>query len=649
MLVLQMPMIVRMTFSESVPNRWAQVVVRSFMLSSSLQFQEGVSGMRISRFPRLLGALSLLAGLQFAATAGAQTVARIESIDPLKAAPPEPSLALRFASDDTRPEQRVLSSLWAKAAAAAPGESLDVIITLHEPEAPYNLAATGGDDHLRTQWVSALEHQFVAKARNLGLSDSQGLSHFPIVFGKIAPKDLLDLAMLREVATIEEVREVSGSRVQGAALMHADQLRTQFGGAGAGIDVAVIDSGVDASHPELFSRVTVQGNYTPDPGDGTNDGAGHGTSVAGIIAGTMGGMAPQSHIWAIKVLDSAGQGMDPWILNGLNAAYASRNDFGGLDVINMSLGGGGPFNTDCDALFPSYAMIIGQLKAAGIPTFVASGNSGYLNGVSEPACLSNVISVGAVYDANVGARGPFVTPGYPGGTCLDASTQADQITCYSNSGLPLDILAPADCATTTAPGGGYNPCFDGTSAASPYASGVAAQILSLRPGTTPQQLYTALTTTGRARPDVNGITRNRIDAVAAYQALGGGGSTQPCSPSDTTLCVDDNLGDQRFEVKIQYQNSQASGSAHAIPLSSLGVTQGGLFWIGRVGNPEVLIKVLNACVPPFNHYWVFYAATTNQGLVTTVRDTHSGSVWTRTNPLGTAAIPVQDTGAFPCD
>jgi len=130
--------------------------------------------------------------------------------------------------------------------------------------------------------------------------------------------------------------------------------------------------------------------------------------------------------------------------------------------------------------------------------------------------------VGAVYDANVGARGNPAPSICNLLGCMDPTTAADQITCYSNSGAALDILAPADCATTTKMGGGYEDCFNGTSAATPYAAGVAAQILSLRPSTTPQELRAALLSTGQPITDWrNLITRNRIDAVAAYDALTG--------------------------------------------------------------------------------------------------------------------------------
>ena len=136
--------------------------------------------------------------------------------------------------------------------------------------------------------------------------------------------------------------------------------------------------------------------------------------------------------------------------------------------------------------------------------------------------------------------------------------------------------------------------------------------------------------------------------LSASCAGGGGGGGGSCAPDAQTLCIDDRPGDRRFRVKMEFQNNQGSGFGNAIPLTSLGVTRGGLFWIGNQGNPEMLIKVLNACQPPFNRYWVFYAATTNQGLTTTVTDTATGRRWTRTNPRGTAAPPIQDTDAFPC-
>ena len=142
-----------------------------------------------------------------------------------------------------------------------------------------------------------------------------------------------------------------------------------------------------------------------------------------------------------------------------------------------------------------------------------------------------------------------------------------------------------------------------------------------------------------------------VDASALITNWSGSSiDTSPCTAGDTTLCIDDQSGDQRFEVKVAYQTTQGGGSSgqgHAIPLGSLGVGHGGLLWFFGADNPEMLIKVINGCGAG-GHYWVFYAAGTNVGLTTTVRDTHSGITKTYTNPDRTAAPPIQDTAAFAC-
>jgi hypothetical protein len=122
----------------------------------------------------------------------------------------------------------------------------------------------------------------------------------------------------------------------------------------------------------------------------------------------------------------------------------------------------------------------------------------------------------------------------------------------------------------------------------------------------------------------------------------------PCVPSATTLCLDDQPGDQRFQVEVSFQTAGAAPvPGHAVPLASLGLSSGGLFWFFNPSNPEMLVKVLNGCSLG-GHYWVFSAAGTNVGLQTTVIDTVTGARTMYSNPLGTAAPPVQDTSALPC-
>jgi hypothetical protein len=123
-----------------------------------------------------------------------------------------------------------------------------------------------------------------------------------------------------------------------------------------------------------------------------------------------------------------------------------------------------------------------------------------------------------------------------------------------------------------------------------------------------------------------------------------------CVASATTLCVGDQPGDNRFQVTVSYSTTQdggLSGNGTMVPLADLGVTKGGLFWFFDPTNPEMLIKVINACDLDGN-YWVFYSAGTNVGFTVNVTDTVSGHQRTYKNTDLTAAPPVQDTAALPC-
>lgn len=127
-------------------------------------------------------------------------------------------------------------------------------------------------------------------------------------------------------------------------------------------------------------------------------------------------------------------------------------------------------------------------------------------------------------------------------------------------------------------------------------------------------------------------------------------SSGPCVPNATTLCIDHNPGDKRFKILVSYATSQGgglSGSGTAIPLSTLGVTKGGLFWFFGASNPEMLIKIIDGCTLS-SSFWVFYAATTNVGFVVTVTDTVALKQAVYSNQDLQAAAPVQDTSALPC-
>lgn len=115
----------------------------------------------------------------------------------------------------------------------------------------------------------------------------------------------------------------------------------------------------------------------------------------------------------------------------------------------------------------------------------------------------------------------------------------------------------------------------------------------------------------------------------------------PCVESATTLC----LVNGRFQVEVDWRAGGPFTAATAIPLEF--APESGLFYFSSPGNIEMLVKVLNACVPALgNKYWVFYAATTNLEFVMIVIDTQTGAVKFYHNPENTPALPVQDTSAF---
>jgi plastocyanin len=135
-----------------------------------------------------------------------------------------------------------------------------------------------------------------------------------------------------------------------------------------------------------------------------------------------------------------------------------------------------------------------------------------------------------------------------------------------------------------------------------------------------------------------GITANSpYSTEAAAATLADIGA---CVPGTNALC----LTGGRFKASVDWHTSTDTGPGFAIPLPA--APQSGLFYFFDPTNIEMLIKVLNACVPPFNHYWVFFAATTNVEFAVVVADTQTGKTVAYFNPLNRSAPPVQDVNAF---
>jgi subtilisin len=239
------------------------------------------------------------------------------------------------------------------------------------------------------------------------------------------------------VPSAEETASWGVARI-GAAVAHARGIT------GASVKVAVLDTGVDYTHPELSPRFRGGYNFMDDTADPLDDAFdSHGTQVSGIIAASldgngMVGVAPGVSLYGVKVLDGGGFGDLSTILAGIDWAIANR-----MDVVNMSFG----------TIMESQALedACNAAANAGIVLVAATGYD-RSDPVSYPAAYASVIGV-------------------------SATDESDVATTFSPAGPGVTVVAPGVSILSTEIGGGYV-ALSGTSQAAPHVAGLAALILS---------------------------------------------------------------------------------------------------------------------------------------------------------------------------
>jgi hypothetical protein len=314
---------------------------------------------------------------------------------------------------------------------------------------------------------------------------------------------------------------------------------------GNGQVVAVLDTGLDKNHPFLSGKVVSEACYSTTssrysstsvcPGgassstatdsglncDSEISGCGHGTHVAGIVAGNtlavsghgeMSGVAPDARLIAIQVYSEFASdtycdgGNAPCaiaftsdVIRGLEQVLTLKDTYS-IAAVNMSLGGGTYSDqASCDSSNAAYKMAIDNLRLAGIATVVASGNHSSSNSISAPACISSAISVGS--------------------TTTSVAGTADQISSFSNSASFLSLLAPGQSIYSSAIGATYS-SKAGTSMAAAQVAGAWAALRQLRPTATVDQILSILQVTGVPIADSrDGVTTPRIRLDAAADAL----------------------------------------------------------------------------------------------------------------------------------
>ena len=325
---------------------------------------------------------------------------------------------------------------------------------------------------------------------------------------------------------------------------------------GTGVDVAVLDTGIDATHADLQGKIASQANFTDEAS--TVDGNGHGTHVASTVAGggqasggARKGVAPGADLMIGKVLNSFGSGLDSWVMAGME--WAAQN---GADVISMSLQAGVTDGTD-----PTSQLVNQLTQQYGVLFTIAAGNFGpATQTLTAPGAANQALTVGAVDKSNVLAgfsgRGPR----------------------FGDFALKPDITAPGvDIIAARAAGTALGQPIDdfytmlsGTSMATPHIAGAAAILRQEFPSFTPAQLKAALMSTALPGPySVYEQGAGRVDVARAYSQKVYSNN----APVDFGYFVFPHDNDQPVTKAISYSNYTASDVTLALTVDV--TTEGG--------------------------------------------------------------------------
>lgn len=252
----------------------------------------------------------------------------------------------------------------------------------------------------------------------------------------------------------------------GQKAMRMDQLPEHYNG--AGVKVAVVDSGAAITHRDLKDRISAGYDFTTKDGDSwQNDTVSHGTHCAGIITGAQNdygirGFAPEAQVYAFKIFPD-GRFSD--LIDALNHCIEYQ-----IDVVNLSLGS--------DQTSDLLEQKIKEAREKGVACIVAAGNAG--GPVQFPAALPDVLAVAAI-----GKLGEFPSSSYHAATMYTGANArvtsegyfSAKFSCF---GPQIGVCAPGVAIISSVPGDNYA-AWDGTSMATPHVTGLAALILAHHP------------------------------------------------------------------------------------------------------------------------------------------------------------------------
>lgn len=445
------------------------------------------------------------------------------------------------------------------------GNPVDLIIEYDDTEIETvtkvmrnRLAKRLDNDEIRAykvQKYKALKDQVDLPIGRRDIEDLQSYSHLPMGFKRFKSKAALVAYMARAgvkaVHINEKMHLVSSENLS----LINQPLSYKLDKQGAGTSVVVIDNGVDltksdfgsctaigspASCKVIASIDTVTSNEVTGPREAAtiHD---HGTNVAGTILR----VAPASKIISYNVFDTVGGAYSNDIITAINWSINNRLAHN-IVAINLSLGGPIKFTSQCNFLTDWSPSPILQAKNAGISVVVAAGNGGYSDGLSSPACAPDAVSVGAVYDSNNTNSISWGIGG--GGSCTDASINADKVACFSNSARFLDILAPGVNITSA------GITLSGTSQAAPHVAGAIAVLRSAFPSETVTQIQ-------------NRLINSRVPRVTDTR------NNRKFPRLDLLQALADVPANNNFAAAIALSNANNTGNISSISSSSILATK----------------------------------------------------------------------------
>lgn len=426
-------------------------------------------------------------------------------------------------------------------AEVADGETVRVIVELVDTNglAPLNDAA-------------ALQSLASGFTQSTGIAVNRQLTSISSVSADVAPAEFAEL--LDAVQADPGVSPVNKVWLAGPVRATLDDSTAQIGAPAAweqgltGTDslVAVLDTGIDTTHPDVSDRVVGEGNFSDSPD--TNDPFGHGTHVAGIIAGTGSvnpdytGVAYGAELLNGKVLDDDGFGTEDGIIAGMEWAADE-----GADIVNMSLGGWPTDGTD-----PMSVALNNLTESSGTLFVVAAGNDGWDGHytVGTPGSADLALTVGSVDELDILAFDSSLGPR------------------VGDDAIKPDVTAPGEGIISGRaegvvgdPDDEYYVEFSGTSMAAPHVAGAAAILLQDRPDLTHEQLKAILM--GSATSTSDTVWEEGAGRIVIPDALNQDGYATPASlsfgafeyPQDDLAPVTDevtyhNLGDADLDLDL---------------------------------------------------------------------------------------------------